>query len=122
MRNAQLARISRKEEKADIFFIAKETYDILRLSFSGFDGYVKYLIDLAAKGPHHRLPRCRNGAVVSRNFAVSPAHSTTSFIEAWFSLMRALDFDDATKYMTGVLNQMMSKGITRSLQNNSWYE
>ena len=94
----------------------------MRLSFRGFFGYAKCLINLAAREPHHLLPRCRNGATISRNFALTPAHSTTSYIEAWFSLMRALGFDEATKYMSGVLNRMMSKGITRSLQNNSMYE
>ena len=100
-------------------FIAKDTYDILRLSFRGFFAYCRYIIELETDMPAQLLP-CPPD--VKPKFAITPAHSTTSFIEAWFSLVRLMGFDEAIKYYSGVANRHMVQGIKTSLSSNPYYD
>ena len=98
-------------------FIAKETYDILRISVRGYFAYVRYHIEIASNTPRHLLP-----SDVNPQFAITPAHSTTSFIKAWFSLARIMGFDEAMKYVSGVANRLMSQGIKSALKDNPMYD
>ena len=119
LRKAQLDRKATNLEGWEKTMIAKETYDILRLSFRGFFGYCRYLIELAANSPANLLPRPLN---VKQKFAITPAHATSSFIEAWFLLMQLMGFDEAIKYCSGVANRQMAQGIKRALANNPSYD
>ena len=108
LKKAQLDRKATNLDGWEKAMITKETYDILHLSSRGFIRYCCYLIELAANPPANLLPRPR---IVKQNFAVTPAHATSSFIEAWFSLMKLMGFDEAIKYCSGVANRQMAQGI-----------
>ena len=75
------------------------------------------MIHLAATTPAHLRP-----SSVNEKFAISPSHSTTSFIEAWFSLVRNMGFDEACKYGAGVANQLMSQALKAALDDNPMYD
>ena len=51
---------------------------------------------------------------------ISPAHSNTSVLEAWFSLVRKENLDDAVNYPAVVANKKMAKTI-KALHNNKCY-
>ena len=91
----------------------------MRSSFRGYFGYCRYIIELAADPPAQLLPRPPN---VKIKFAITPAHSTTSFIEAWFSLVRLMGFDEAIKYISGVANRHMAQGLKTALNSNPYYD
>ena len=56
LRGAQLARREAGDENWEKTFMAKDTYDIMRISFRGFFAYDWYLIDYATTMPSERLP------------------------------------------------------------------
>ena len=112
LRKAQLDRKAAECEGWEKTFVAKDTYDIMRLLFHVFFAYCRYIIELAADTPARLLPRPPD---VNPQFAITPAHSTTSFIEAAFSLVRLVGFDETIKYCSGVANRHMMQGIKTSL-------
>eukprot|EP00986_Skeletonema_menzelii_P020755 scaffold32210_cov114-Skeletonema_menzelii.AAC.1 len=77
-------------------FLASETWRNLRMTCRGFFGYCRYVIQYAAS---HRDTIKFTG--------VSPAHSNSSVIEAWFSLVRMARQDDGARYLAYATNRQM---------------
>ena len=59
---------------------------------------------------------------VKTQFAITPAHPTMSFIEAWFSLVQLMSFDEAIKYCSGVANRHMAQALKSALNSNLYYD
>ncbi|EJK59784.1 hypothetical protein THAOC_19955 [Thalassiosira oceanica] len=91
------------------------TFDILRITVSGFFGYAEYLFQLAKTSPS--LPES-----VNRDFAVTPAQSNTSFGESFFSWVRARGLDNACSFLVAVLNTAMIDMLKNSLDHNPMYD
>jgi len=91
----------------------------MRVSFRGFFGCCQYIINMAVSTPDHLLPPNVKGKA-----AISPAHSTTSVVEAWFSLSVAqiIEFDEVLKYAFRVANHLMHDGIKDTLKDNPVYD
>ena len=104
LRDTQLARRDAGFEDWENTVIAKETWDIMRISARGFFSYCRYMIEYAmhtsARNPT-QLPSRR----VFAKFAVTPAHSNSSFIELWFGIVRYMGFDEALKYAFSIANR-----------------
>jgi hypothetical protein len=77
-------------------FLASKTWLNLRTTCCGFFGYCRNIFQYADS--HKDDIAC---------YAISPAHSNSSVIEAWFSLVRGCNGDSATNYCSFVKNVEM---------------
>ncbi|KAL9184884.1 hypothetical protein ACHAXT_002661 [Thalassiosira profunda] len=109
----------RRGKDGENTFIAKETWDIMRVSARGFMAYTRCLLDLAmrtaALAPH-LLPKN-----VYAKFAISPSHTNSSHIESHFSGVRQNGMADAFKYCCYIANNLMTDGVA-ALSNNDAYD
>ena len=97
LKKAQLARRTANNPNWETPFIAKETCDIMRVSCCGFFAYSRYAIDLVANAAPDLLLLDANP-----KFAITPALSTSSFIEAWILLARIMGLDEAINIQLGL--------------------
>ena len=88
-------------------------YDIMKTSFCGYFAYARYLIDSTLITSQNLLP-----PNVNSKFAISPAHSTASFIEAWLSLAHIVGVDEDTKFIADIASQLMAQDIKAPLFAN----
>ena len=117
-RDLKLAQLERKRKKMPNWektYLDKKTHDILFISVCGFMGACEYIINLAKELPS--LPRN-----VKRKFAISPAWSTQTFGEGWFSFVRRRGYDRAATYECALVNNLMAKFIKEALKNNPMYD
>ena len=110
MRKKQLIRKKDKKEGWEATFLESETWTNLRMTCRGFFAYCRYAIRLGEEWAH----------LIPKFPAVSPAHSNTSIIEAWFSLVQKQRMDDAVNYPSFVGNRKMLKA-NKTLKNNNMY-
>jgi len=90
-------------------FLAKETWRNLRIACRGFFEYCRAIIKFAKD----------SGDDIPAFYAVSVAHSNSSVLEAWFSLVRNMRLDSATSYGSAVGNKQMRSNC--SLATNGMY-
>ena len=105
-RRAQLDKGDKSWQKD---FLASETWRNLRMTCRGFFGYCRYVIQYADA---HR-------AEIKFN-AISPAHSNSSVIEAWFSLVRMAKQDSAPCYLAYIKNRQLINAH-KALDGNKMY-
>ena len=106
-------QLERQEEGIDnwdkMFLDLGKTWCNIRKTCKGFIAYCRAAIQYAATN-REKIPKCVSVAV---------AHSNSSVLEAWFSLVRGMNFDSATAYEGGVGNITMQN--TCSLKTNRMY-
>lgn len=119
MKKRQMVRKRNHCKDWEKTFLARETWTNLRLACRGFFGYCRYMIHLAEITPDTVRPKS-----VHRHIRVSPAHSNTSAIEAWFSQSRKDRLDLATNYESMVGNKHLLKSTSSVdyLRNNKLYD
>lgn len=111
LRQAQLLRGGENMEKT---FLAHETWRNLRISCRGFFAYCREMIRCADEYGQEGM--------IQKFHCVSPAHSNSSPIEAWFSVVRASRQDSATSYAALSAGRDMTKAqATAALTNNKMY-
>ena len=110
LRRAQLQRRRDKDEDWEQSFLASTTWRNLRISCRGFFAYCRAVMKYSDA----------NQGTVRPVKAISPAHSNSSNIEAWFAFVRMSNGDLASQYAPLVANSDMIKAI-QSLRNNKMY-
>ena len=109
LRRAQLQRRRDKDEDWEQSFLASTTWRNLRISCRGFFAYCRAVMKYSDA----------NQGTVRPVKAISPAHSNSSNIEAWFAFIRMSNGDLASQYAPLVANRDMIKAI-QSLRNNAF--
>ena len=110
LRRRQLdSRENGDENWAKTFLDTGKTWTNIRKTCKGFIEYCRASIEYA-KTHSEKLPSFHG---------VSVAHSNSSVLEAWFSLIRNMNLDSATTYESGVGNKLMQNAC--SLQRNRMY-
>ena len=109
MRKKQLERRKAKDKDWELSFLDSKTWRNLRITCRGFLAYCRALIDYAEKAPD---------GFMQKLCAVSPAHSNSSAIEAWFSCTRNSKQDSATHYAAWLVSRDMFKA-GKALKNNN---
>lgn len=107
-------QLQRSGENAAKTFLAPETWRNLRITCRGFFAYCREMIVRADQ--YQKLGKIKNF------YCVSPAHSNSSPIEAWFSVVRGSRQDSATTYASMLAGREMNKAqASATLKNNKMY-
>ena len=100
MRKKQLERKLAKDEHWELSFLATETWRNLRMTCRGFTAYCRSVFKYADNAPEGSMRKV---------YAVNPAHSNSSILEAWFSAVRNTKSDSTPSYAHFVANRDMKK-------------
>ncbi|KAL7537399.1 hypothetical protein ACHAXR_010210 [Thalassiosira sp. AJA248-18] len=111
MRRRQLERRLAGDENWKLSFFASETWRNLRITCRGFFAYCRAIIEYSDYAPKGSIQKV---------YGVSPAHSNSSILEAWFSAVRNSNQDSGTSYAAFVGNRDMFKA-QQALKNNKMY-
>lgn len=113
LRSKQLQRRAAKDDQWELSFLAPSTWTNLRMTCRGFFAYAHALIGYAENAAEGQIMKFS---------CVSPAHSNSSAIEAWFSGTRGARQDTATSYPSWVANRTMIGEVVELSSNNKMYD